>query len=72
MLDFIGRTVDTKVRLAPATDERPLLGGLRIGKPLEDGAGWDNDGQYLHYLTKWMFALNRLSVVSGERVKHNK
>ena len=48
--------------------EHPTAGGLRIGKPLpERGTGdppnerleWDRDGQYFHYLTKWMDALSR-------------
>jgi len=46
----------------------PTRGGLRIGKPLpERGPGephderleWDREGQYWHYLTKWMDALSR-------------
>ena len=46
----------------------PTLGGLRIGKPLKErGADeiiderleWDRDGQYFHYVTKWMHALCR-------------
>jgi hypothetical protein len=54
---------------------RPTAGGLRIGKPLperqsgepfDEQLEWDRDGQYFHYLTKWMVALNRLSAVSGE------
>jgi hypothetical protein len=53
----------------------PTTGGLRIGKPLnERGPGqpldedleWDRDGQYYHYLTKWMHALNRVSRVTGD------
>jgi hypothetical protein len=53
----------------------PTLGGLRIGKKLnERGPGepfaeqleWDRDGQYYHYLTKWMHALNRVSRVTGD------
>jgi len=61
--------------LAEAEGERhPTRGGLRIGKQLsERGPGepsdelleWDQDGQYYHYLTKWMHALNRLSRVTG-------
>lgn len=52
----------------------PTAGGLRIGKRLtERQAGqaidereeWDRDGQYFHYLTKWMQALERAAVVSG-------
>jgi hypothetical protein len=27
---------------------------------------WDRDGQYYHYLTQWMHALNHMSVVTGE------
>ena len=48
----------------------PTIGGLRIGKkfnerkpnePFDDALEWERDGQYYHYLTKWMFALNKLS-----------
>ena len=44
----------------------PTVGGLRIGKPLkerdtgeplDERLEWDRDGQYFHYLTKWMHAL---------------
>lgn len=54
---------------------RPTAGGLRIGKPLPerspleppDGESeWNRDGQYFHYLTRWMQALNRLSAASGD------
>jgi hypothetical protein len=50
--------------------EHPTMGGLRIGKPLpERGPGdpfderleWERDGQYFHYLTKWMHALDQLA-----------
>lgn len=52
----------------------PTRGGLRIGKPLQerrlrdhlDNQEWDRDGQYYHYLTKWMHALHRVSRVTGE------
>ena len=56
--------------LPGASAEHPTLGGLRIGKPLEErGPGepiderleWDRDGQYFHYLTKWMHALDQAS-----------
>lgn len=60
----LGRTRDGSSRLPGATDEEPLKGGLRIGKL--DAGGPDGDGQYHHYLTLWMFALNRLSLASGE------
>lgn len=52
----------------------PTAGGLRIGKPEpERGADeppdprreWDRDGQYYHYLTRWMHALNRTFGVTG-------
>lgn len=53
----------------------PTRGGLRIGKsrnecpqdqqpdPREE---WDRDGQYFHYLTKWMHALSRAGLETGE------
>jgi hypothetical protein len=53
----------------------PTRGGLRIGKirnerkphePFNERLEWDRDGQYYHYLTKWMHALNRVSRVSGD------
>jgi hypothetical protein len=48
----------------------PTRGGLRIGKQLpERPAGeafdeqleWERDGQYFHYLTKWMHALDQVA-----------
>ncbi|KAH6624264.1 hypothetical protein B0J18DRAFT_465501 [Chaetomium sp. MPI-SDFR-AT-0129] len=62
--DVLGRTRDGKARLPRATDEEPLAGGLRIGKMEEKGP--DGDGQYHHYLTLWMFALDRLARATGE------
>lgn len=53
----------------------PTTGGLRIGKPLperrpdepyDEELEWERDGQYYHYLTKWMRALNRVSRVTGD------
>jgi hypothetical protein len=53
----------------------PTAGGLRIGKPMnernpgesaDERLEWDRDGQYYHYLTKWMHALNRASRVTGD------
>jgi hypothetical protein len=55
--------------------KHPTRGGLRIGKelnerglhdPFDEGLEWDQDGQYYHYLTKWMHALNRVSTVTGD------
>jgi len=46
----------------------PTAGGLRIGKPLperskdapyDEQLEWEREGQYYHYLTKWMLALLR-------------
>ncbi|KAK9237781.1 hypothetical protein V1525DRAFT_402897 [Lipomyces kononenkoae] len=64
--DVLGWTRDGTSRLPGATDQHPLNGGLRIGKI--DATGPDGDGQYHHYLTLWMFALNRLSVASEDRI----
>ncbi len=53
----------------------PTIGGLRIGKelnermptePFNNSLEWDRDGQYYHYLTKWMHALNNTSKVTGD------
>jgi hypothetical protein len=53
----------------------PTLGGLRIGKPYKERGPdepfnerreWDQDGQYYHYLTKWMHPLNQVSRATGD------
>jgi hypothetical protein len=55
----------------------PTIGGLRIGKkmnerklsePFDEELEWDRDGQYYHYLAKWMHALNCASRVTGDPV----
>ncbi len=55
--------------------QHPTRGGLRIGKkegertpdePFDERREWDRDGQYFHYLTRWMHALERAGRVSGE------
>jgi len=57
-------------------EAHPTRGGLRIGKPLpEQGPGdpaleWDRDGQYFHYLTRWMHALDRVARVTGDATYH--
>src|SRR6202012_5571778 len=61
----LGFTRDGQSRLSGATEQEPLKGGLRIGK--HDETGPDGDGQYFHYLTVWMFALNRFTFVTGEK-----
>eukprot|EP00026_Physarum_polycephalum_P010131 Phypoly_transcript_10282.p1 GENE.Phypoly_transcript_10282~~Phypoly_transcript_10282.p1 ORF type:complete len:345 (+),score=44.84 Phypoly_transcript_10282:199-1233(+) len=67
--DTLGKDRALKNRLGRSTDDRPLLGGLRIGKEDPEGEP-DGDGQYFHYLTKWMFALSRMSLVKKE-AKYN-
>jgi hypothetical protein len=53
----------------------PTKGGLRIGKPfrerqlaepIDERMEWDRDGQYFHYLTKWMHALCRAAFVTSD------
>jgi len=53
----------------------PTRGGLRIGKrlperrpeePFDEQLEWDRDGQYFHYLTKWMHALDLVSRATRE------
>ncbi len=55
----------------------PTKGGLRIGKqlnerqsdePFDEHLEWDRDGQYYHYLTKWMQALNCVSRVTRKSI----
>lgn len=55
----------------------PTAGGLRIGKkmnergpddPFDQEMEWDRDGQYYHYLTKWMYALQCVGTVTAEKV----
>jgi hypothetical protein len=56
-------------------ERHPTIGGLRIGKamnergpgePFDEQLEWERDGQYFHYLTKWMHALGRVARVTGE------
>lgn len=57
----------------------PTIAGLRIGKPqlerqtnepLLQALEWDRDGQYFHYLTKWMHALYCVSRLTGINSYH--
>ena len=57
--------------------QHPTQGGLRIGKklnerqanePVDESLEWDQDGQYFHYLTKWMYALNCVSRVTNNSI----
>ncbi|KIZ06910.1 hypothetical protein MNEG_1036 [Monoraphidium neglectum] len=59
----LGFTRNGASRLGNATDDHPTRGGLRIGKPNESGP--DCDGQYLHYLNKWCFALLQATADEG-------
>ncbi len=56
-------------------ERHPTAGGLRIGKhlpdrgarePIDERLEWDRDGQYFHYLTKWMHALCQAAWFTGE------
>ena len=51
-------------------EQHPTQGGLRIGKalaergseePIDERQEWDRDGQYFHYLTRWMHALDQVA-----------
>lgn len=55
----------------------PTAGGLRIGKKLnerrphelfDEQLEWDRDGQYFHYLTQWMHALDSVSRATGDPI----
>lgn len=56
-------------------EAHPTRGGLRIGKrlpergqaePFYERLEWERDGQYFHYLTKWMHALDQVSRATGD------
>jgi len=56
-------------------ETHPTLGGLRIGKKnserkkdelYDERMEWEQDGQYYHYLTKWMHALDLVSKSTGD------
>jgi hypothetical protein len=56
-------------------EKHPTIAGLRIGKPLPErehgqpldpAVEWDRDGQYFHYLTKWVHALLQMSRVHND------
>jgi hypothetical protein len=56
-------------------EAHPTSGGLRIGKPLperrrdepmDERLEWERDGQYFHYLTKWMHALDQVTRSTGQ------
>jgi len=60
-------------------ERHPTRGGLRIGKPLpergpeeplDERGEWDRDGQYFHYLTKWMHALDQVARATREPGYH--
>jgi hypothetical protein len=57
-------------RSPQAGELHPTSGGLRIGKPLPEREAdepidadleWERDGQYFHYLTQWIHALDQVS-----------
>lgn len=74
------RADEPRVGWISGLDERegeahPTRGGLRIGKklpergpdqPYDESLEWDRDGQYFHYLTKWMHALDQVSSATGD------
>jgi len=56
-------------------EAHPTRNGLRIGKqlsergeadPFDERLEWERDGQYFHYLTKWMHALDQASRSTGD------
>lgn len=56
-----------------AAQQHPTCAGLRIGKPLnerqpdespDEAREWQQDGQYFHYLTRWMHALDCVARVT--------
>jgi hypothetical protein len=74
------RDDDSRMGWISGLDEKegkahPAMGGLRIGKKMnernpsaqfDERLEWDRDGQYYHYLTKWMHALYQLSRITND------
>ncbi len=57
-------------------EKHPTIGGLRIGKklnerqpdtPYDPELEWHRDGQYFHYLTRWMHTLFRIGQETGDK-----
>lgn len=57
-------------------NEHPTAGGLRIGKklperqpdePFNERLEWERDGQYFHYITRWVNALLQAEQETGEK-----
>lgn len=81
---ILGRHRDDDTRrgwISGLSDEEgfkhPTIGGLRIGKPLperrpdepfDEYLEWERDGQYYHYLTRWMYTLNRVYLATGDAI----
>ncbi|MGK7297171.1 MAG: hypothetical protein ACNS61_15310 [Candidatus Wenzhouxiangella sp. M2_3B_020] len=70
---WLGRVDDAAHRRSPTA------AGLRIGKtmpergpgePFDERAEWDRDGQYFHYLARWMHVLERMAETTGEAEYH--
>src|SRR5712671_6764163 len=60
---------------AAEAEAHPTRGGLRIGKKYpergvdqryDERLEWERDGQYFHYLTKWMHALDQVARTTGQ------
>lgn len=58
-----------------ASVDHPTRCGQRIGKPMpergpdeaaDERLEWERDGQYFHYLTRWMHALDQLARAVGD------
>jgi hypothetical protein len=67
--------VHAVLRPGATAPDHPTVAGLRIGKrlperaadePFDEHLEWDRDGQYFHYLTKWMHALDQVARVTRE------
>jgi len=57
-------------------EKRPTIGGLRIGKklperkwdePYNERLEWERDGQYFHYITRWIKSLLAVAEETGEQ-----
>lgn len=73
---FVGSSIYAETEGWLSQDRnQPTARGLRIGKklperklhePFDEELEWERDGQYFHYLTKWMHALAQLAAATND------
>jgi len=73
---FVGTSICSETEGWLSQDRnQPIARGLRIGKklperklhePFDEQLEWERDGQYFHYLTKWIHALAQMAAATND------